>query len=236
MFLDPDPLAPVAVSISPIDVSAMVGVELAVDCEGDLLDASGNGFDLTATLAPEYLEIDGKLGLWSRASQSILMVAGVGDYPALQLYGAATFHALVFASDQVLGAGAIVLNFSGTGETEPANALYSLEILTTGQLSYFHEHGAGVDDRVTLEWGPPVGRWALLTVTRRPGAVSGVDCVSYLNGAQIDAWSEADAPTGGTAAQFKCSGVVGLLGGWVIANAEQSAADVLAVAEQVGVA
>ena len=73
-------------------------------------------------------------------------------------------------------------------------------------------------------------------MTRRPGAVSGVDCVAYLNGAQIDAWSEADAPTRGTAAQIKSSGFAGLLGGFVITNAEQSAADVLAVAEQVGVA
>ncbi|OGS00939.1 MAG: hypothetical protein A2V88_00855 [Elusimicrobia bacterium RBG_16_66_12] len=236
MFLDPEESNASPLVISPIDVSAMVGVKLAVDCEGDLLDSSGNGFNLLATIAPEYLEIDGKLGLWSRASQSIVMVSGIGDYADLKLYGAATFHALIFVADQILGSTAIVLNFSGTGETEAANTLYSLEQQTTGQLSYFHEHGAGVDDRVTLEWFPPVGRWGLLTVTRRPGAVSGVDCVAYLNGAQIDAWSEADAPTGGTAAQIKSSGFAGLLGGFVITNAEQSAADVLAVAEQVGVA
>ena len=221
-------------TINPIDTSGMTGVVLNVDAEGDLTDASGNGYNLLATISPKYLEIDGKLGLWSRASQSIVMVSGVGDYVPLKLYGAMTLHALVHANDQESGSSSTIANFSGTGETEATNTLYSVEILTTGQLSIFHEHGAGVDDRTTIECGLPVGRWSLFTLTR--GVSSGVDCKAYLNGTEIHAWNEPDVPSGASAAQFKFAGFIGLWGGVVICNVEQNAAAVLAVAQQVGVA
>ena len=229
-FSDPSPMADRRV-IYPIDATKLSGVVLAVDAEGDLLDSSGNGFNLAASLGPIYMTLDGKQGLYSRVAQTIFQATSYGNYPALQILGALTFHVLVHPFQHNPSARAIVAGFLGSGETAAANTLFDLDTETTGQISSFHEYGAGSDERTFFQVGLPLARWSLLTLVRTSGTAYRL----FVNGTKLAEGTTAQAPTGGTSARFESSGFVGLWGGAVVANVAQSDTDVLAVAEQVGI-
>lgn len=238
LFLDPEavgpagPAGPAGPTILPIDASAMVRVCGNWQFEADLLDSSGNGYNLQDSLSSLWMKIDEKWAKPTRQATLINEIAAPGLSPLLQITGELTVHVLVRIG-AAIGAQAYLFGFGGVGETEPPNYLYALRVNTTGDLEYFHESGGGIDRVVSWEASIPVGKWTLVTVTRD---VAGTGVVLYLDGQQIATGTTLTPPTGGTLSKFLSSAIVGHLGGIVVCANQQSGAEILAVAQQVGVA
>jgi len=220
-------------TIEAIDVSGFADVRAHWDFEADLEDSSGNAYHLANTAANQFVTIAGKTALASNAGTRLDEVAGVGNSPNLQITGALTVHVLVYLNDGLHSSSAYLAAFLGTGETEAANILYALQIATDSTLEYIHEYGSGSNANAYPELSGITGKWSLLTMTRD---AAGRVLVLYIDGEAVWTDTAASAPTGGTTGEFVSEDVQGYLGQIVIDADEQSASEVLAVAQQVGVA
>lgn len=221
--------------ISPIDTTGMVNVEGAWDFDGDLLDASGNGYDLVASGATaRYALLDGKQAICCWSGIRLDEAAGPGNSPLLQITGELTVHCLAWLNASEAGAESYLFAFGGSGESLATNHLYAIKVLTTGVLQFFGEYGAGGTDTTgAFEASIPVGKWTLVTLTRD---AAGTGIKLYLDGTLVASLTLANAAAGGTTAEIYLQDTQCYHGGLVVCADEQDAAAVLAVAQQVGVA
>lgn len=222
--------------ISAIDSSGFTQVRGHWDFDGDLNDDSGNAYHLTHNQSGKYVTLDGKQGVYSRQATGIDLAGGTGSAPLLELDAEVTIHCLVYMNEVRHTSSAYLFSYGGTGESEEANFLYSIEIQTFGYLRLLTERGSGTNNTNDIEVGIPVGRWVLVSLTR---ASNGLDYNLYFDGVLVDNPSASNAPTAGSGSSVKeiiLSEAECFYGGLVISEEEQSAAEVLAVAQQVGVA
>lgn len=226
--------------IVAIDIGLLSNVQGAWDFEDDVKDRSGNGLDLDAGVsAVQYSTIQGKRcayrpgnSAWGRSTHDT----------ELTILGALTCHQLVCVTAEP-GTAAWYFSFGAAGATEADNELYSL-ISQSGsdgdKFVYHSENGAGVDSNHAFDI-VPIKYWQLLTLTRNS---AGTSVNLYVNGILSGASpGSVTAPTGGTTALFTMhnpssgtGSVASYVGDMVIQSEELSAAAVLAVAQQVGVA
>lgn len=90
------------------------------------------------------------------------------------------------------------VSVDASGETENANALFRLTLMSSGgvySFTAFHENGAGVDNIVSVNFTPIVDRLYHLIVTRR---VTTKTYAVYLQGLLVGSGTYANDPTGGT--------------------------------------
>lgn len=226
--------------IQAIDISALNGVQGAWSFEDNVNDRSGNGLNLDSGVAGvQYATLNGKRCAYRPANAA--WARSVHDDP-LTILGALTCHQLVQVVAEP-GTAAWYYSFGASGGTEPDNELYSL-ISQSGsdgdKFVYHSENGAGVDSNFAFDLVPIKG-WMLLTLTRN---AAGDTVRLYVNGALSGAGPGAvTAPTGGGTSRFSmqnpASGsgsVASYVGDMVVQDVEMNAADILAVAQQVGVA
>lgn len=224
------------VSISAIDTIGFTNVRGKWEFDGDLTDDSGNGYDLTSSTTETYLTLDGKKGFYSRGATVVDAAGGPGSSALLELVGETTVHCLVYMNDSFHQAAAYLWSYQGSGESEEANHLYTVEIQTTGILRYFIEYSGGSNSQKDFEAGIPTGRWVLVTMTRD---IAGTGIKFYFNGELVGSQTASQAPTAGSGASVKELRLTESLcyyGNIVVSEEEQNAATVLAVAQQVGVA
>jgi hypothetical protein len=183
------------------------------DCES-LFESSGNGLNLTASSAV-FRQVHGNaVGL----SPSVVVNRnGVSD-ASLRDYDDLTVQVLLVL--RAAPSSTYVIAFQASGEPEPTNYSWSIQLTNHNQLTYFAECGAGLDTSYVASVPgrglPAVGVPFNLTLRRR--AVTGGVVVQFLvNGVPFGAPSGVlTSPTGGTTAQLvlnqTSSGVYDLLG------------------------
>lgn len=170
---------------------------------GTLADANGvaaNDLTLGAGALAFCDIVPSKLGLYVLSGARYQTAARP---PALALKGDMSFFAIVQA-DSVPTVEQAVARFTGTGETEAANALWSLSYVANTnpptsprRLQYLSESGAGID-QVRTSGGdaslPPVHNIAMIGWTREADVVQ-----FYYNGLPFGPVSAViTTPTGGT--------------------------------------
>jgi len=225
-------------SISAIDISGLSGVQGAWNMEDNVNDRSGNSLNLDSGVSSmDYVTLNGKRcayrasgNVWARSTHD----------SALNILGALTFHHLIL--QQSTSENGIFCGFLGNGAPEAENYSYMLRTQSgTNKPQYYSEHGANIPSVFNTTVPILPFRWALYTVTR-----DGSGNVNfYVNGALGGQGNPASTtlPTGGTTAKFYVGGgtdsigsITGFVGDTVVQNIEESAANVLAIAQQVGVA
>lgn len=182
---------------------------------GDLLDSSGNGYDLQyfsgafayaeayADILPGLLAYDVPLAGSSRAG-AVLRTSLV--VPSLNILGDLTLLAVVSRAETSTQGGWIA---GSRGEwdlnSEAHNSLYSLRIdYPRNRLEYFAETGAGTDIRYTISTEVLGSAPSHYVMRRESNEVS-----FFVNGVQRGATSSGlAAPSGGTSARFCVGGVI----------------------------
>lgn len=223
--------------INNIDASGMADVRGHWNFDGNLDDSSGFGFDLTAVEPdPRFVTIDGCQSLFCRegAPQQVFQKSAESQ---LVITGALTIHVLAYVTNAVPSATNTFIKYGGVGESSPTNFVYDFGLeVGTGRLRFFTETGGGTNQETLIEMGAMTGRWTLYTLTRSAAGLVSI----YLNGALIVGGIAHGVPAGGGAAgnflEVADIGPQGFLGGIVLDADLQTAAEVLAVAQQVGVA
>jgi hypothetical protein len=162
----------------------------------------------------------------------------------LTIIGALTVHQLVYGTPPVSSHNHALFAFSGPGGSEPDNYLYMVWIQSGGageHLVGFTENGAGSTNSENFLINHVPGSWTLYTYTQD---AAGTEVNLYINGILAGASPLSQpAPTGGSTARFAMyapnianSGFEGYVGDTVIQDVEMTPAEILAVAQQVGVA
>lgn len=156
---------------------------------------------------------------------------------ALELTAAMSLHALVVPAAQ---ATAFFVTHDGTSDAAADNILYSLLMQTGGgksQLEYFIEYSGGTNEFADVDCWPAIGVPLFLTLTR-PTAATSVGF--YVNGILFGTVVSLNAPTSGTAGQFRIGGsasgtnmYTGLIGEVQLLDTELTAAQVLEDARRV---
>ena len=120
---------------------------------------------------------------------------------ALRLLGASTWQALVMFDAGTNGNP--FMQIGNAGDLEADNVLYEGKFTTRRDPIWFSEHGAGIDDTVTLSTfgAPPVHTLFHWTQTR---AVDGT-ITWYINGVQYGTPQAVTPATGGTTTTFRLS-------------------------------
>jgi len=165
------------------------------DFNGDGLDASGNGYDLTITNALNFVP-----GL---IPGTRMLQLGPGyarrTEPAWAFTGAMSFGLILLPQDfNTSPTTQYILQFGASGETEDTNYLYGLRISYPGKNVYdFTEHGAGVNETTTFA---PAN--TTLFGTNRPMVLHYVrtaagDLTLYVDGYAMMTATIANMPTGG---------------------------------------
>ena len=228
-------------TISAIDITALSGVQAAWDMDDDLTDRSGNGLDLATGATIQYATIQGKRCAIRGAGTSLGRAANDSE---LTITGALTVSHLVYGTPPGNSNNKVMFAFSGAGGAEAENFLYSLKIATgsAGETFYaFTESGAGSGNTEQFLSQHVPGSWALFTYTQDS---AGTTVNLYINGKLSGASPLTSvAPTGGTGSRFALydqnvasSGYESWVGDTVIQNVEMTAAQILTMAQQVGVA
>ncbi len=175
--------------------------------QGDLTDASGNGFTLSVDAGtPRYDQLCP--GLAGVLLQSTRLKAAVGAN-ALRITGDITIEMLViFAADNtgVQPTSAPLISFTGGQDdtSSTVNFLYQIAFDPGRLLYWFSEHATGVNDvyQVTSQALPPLRQVLHLAATRTSNVIQ-----FYVNGRAFGAASSAlNAPTDGSAAQLWVGG------------------------------
>lgn len=165
--------------------------------ENDFLDASGNGFHLTAFSGTAYFRrvYEGIVGLASASVEyrttSDVVLRDTDDL---------TVQLLVIL--RTAPSGTYILSFAGSGETEPTNYIWSVQLTDSNRLAYFSEHLAGLDDAyfaAPVNRGlPAIGVPFLLSMRRKSNVVQFfVDGVPFGDPSPV-----INTPTGGTSGQL----------------------------------
>lgn len=135
--------------------------------DGDLLDSSGNGNDLSVVSGTaRYLYLGSSLRVCYLRSTilrslaaSLVITGDVTIAMAMQLHNtSATDPIYLFAHGD-----------TGTGEA--TNNLYAASIRTTG-LRWLSEHGSGVADSFDIPYALPIQQWGLFTARRASNVVT----------------------------------------------------------------
>lgn len=231
--------------LTKIDTSALTNVQIDLRFEDDLTDSSANGLDLTATATvPRYMtHRSGLRGVWAPGIRN--WERTVND-AALTITGDLTVHFLGVLSNLAASKLFVFAPSGGGGEGEADNWLYSLQLVSGGGtqpiLRYFAETGGGAN--IQVDWDILVPEDSgLLSMTREDDG-GGTDTLTlYWNGAQLaDQKTTVVRPSGGTNGRLALNDVSGSPGwaAWymqfVIQSEALAAADVLEIAQQVGVA
>jgi hypothetical protein len=230
--------------ISRIDISALSGVQGAWDMEGDLADRGPNNLPLALSSGPTLRYVTVLNKQWLYRHETTLVQRASFD-TELAITGAFTGHQLAIFSPNAAkpSAGVYMFAFNKGGSSSTNNILYSLKTdsSTTVLIETIHERGAGSNEG-PIDFGvEPLPEPCLYTLTR---AANGLDYILYINGIAVASGSVANAPDfTGTTARFALGlqddvnqSLISYVGDTVIQNVTMSAADVLAVAQQVGVA
>lgn len=166
------------------------------DFEGDLLDASGAALHLTAS-SPFFRRVyENIVGL---SGGFLCNRNGVSD-SALRLFGDLTVNLLCVL--RATPSQNYIVAFQASGETEPTNYGWSIQLVSGNQLAYFSEHAAGADDVYTdagtNQGLPAVGVPFLLTLRRKGNVIQ-----FFVDGVPFgDPSSVLNAPTGATTSQL----------------------------------
>lgn len=154
-----------------------------------LTDSSGNGRTLSLTAGAErYTEIYPGLKALYLASASKLQFATTGT--PLQRTGDITIEFLLVL--YAVGTG-IWVTYDGNSETQANNTLYQVGI-TTDQLTWLQEDGAGTDRSYSSARLPPVGEICHLACRRQSNVIQ-----YFMNGKPFGtASSSLTTPDGGT--------------------------------------
>lgn len=238
---------PVMTNLNAIDISLLTNVEGAwsFDNTSDrLADRSTNANDLTNSgpgPTPLYYYMYGKEWLW-REETTTLETSSHDS--ALEIGGAFTGHQLFMlgATGQEPAAGQYMFGYNQGGASQANNIQYALKTNTAADvhLQSLHEFGSGSNQNADFE-ARPVPVPALYTMTR---SSDGLDYFLYINGKLVSSDSVANAPDiTGTNGRFALGlqsdanqSLAGWVGDTVIQSEQMSAADILIVAQQVGVA
>lgn len=225
-------------SIVAIDIDALTNVEGAWNLEGNLLDRSGNNLTLvdngTGTLF--YATIQGKQCAYVEPNTRLERASHDAN---LAITGALTIHVLYHQWGFQAGTNDGMVSFHDPGAHPDGHYLY-LVYPSSGfkGVAWFSEPTPTIDP---LGSWPP-SQWTLHTFTRGGGA-DPVDVSYYVNGVLVNTGS-GNKPTGGAASVFGLGCVArvgssawsGFYGDCVVQSEEMAAADILAVAQQVGTA
>lgn len=230
-------------TVSAIDISGLSGVQGAWNMEGNLLDRGPNVLPLTLTSGPavKFASLYGKK--WLYRSLSTNVQRGQFD-AALAIVGAFTGHQLAIMTPRSVGTGASehLFGYGLGGASSGNNVLYSLR--TDGAahptLETFHERGSGSNEG-PHNFGVAANAFpTLYTLTR---SSDGLDYILYINGVLVDSQSATTIADGGANGEFSLNlqddvnqAMPGYVGDTVIQNETMVAADILAIAKQVGVA
>jgi hypothetical protein len=194
----------------------------------DLSDDSGNFFDLSVDTGTElYTEMLPRLrGLFATGTGAFT----VGSYQAaLGMTGDMTLQFIFSSSVLITSSIQMILHHSNNSEAEGDNLLYSMRLLTSNEMQYFAEQGAGTDIQYSNGIALAPGAPTLVQLVRSSNEVS-----FYLNGQLKGATSSGlSAPTGGTTGFFYLgnnSGTAwfGTLASVKLVNSALSAADLVA--------
>ena len=205
------------------------------DVDGDLVDSSGNGLDMSMGAGTAYY---GPAPVTGNA-RSIFFQSSRAQRPSsdasLRLHGALTIEAVVFPSIVHTTTG-ILAAYAGGGETEAENIAYELALLSGNRIRFAQENGAGVDNLWDVSLHVPVGQWTHLAVTRD---VAGTGANLYINGILRASTTLASAPTGGTSSVLHAGEFInglapytGFMSSLKIIAAELNASQVLAEANR----
>lgn len=181
------------------------------DLEYDFLDASGNGFDFNTFSGTAYFRrvYEGIVGLAS----SSLAYRATSDV-VLRDTDDMTVQLLVVLRGTP--SGTYILSFASSGETEPTNYIWSVQLTDSNRLAYFSEHLAGLDDAYFAAPAnrglPSIGVPFLLSMRRKNNVIQFfVDGVPFGDPSPV-----INTPTGGTSGQLTLnqgsSGVFDLFG------------------------
>lgn len=154
--------------------------------DGDLTDASGNGFDLSGT--PDAYT-PGRVGLALRTTG-----AGVSRTSGseLNLTGAMSLCAWVFPTS-LSGSPEIVCH-AASGETSATNFTYQIGI-DSGAITYFHEYGSGTNlSSVVSGYDLSVNSWNWIGFTRDS---LGTGLKIFLNDTKVHDVTLSNAASGG---------------------------------------
>lgn len=161
--------------------------------DGNLLDISGNNFDLVLDSGTErYTELlPGVKGLRFDGSTKYKVL----NQLALEITGDLTIEALVNVH-HIGNNNMTIIDHSNNTENEVDNMLYRMDILGEGNtLISYSEYGAGNNNVHGIDDGLMPGVTYHLAMVRENNEVT-----YYLNGSQLGATSSGlSAPTGGTA-------------------------------------
>lgn len=124
--------------------------------DGVALDSSGNGYHGSYvggySLGQTALIDRGSSAYFDGDSGGVLLP----NYPALAVTGDLTIE-LLLNPDTFDGIRAYLATCAASGESEAANVTYLLQITPGGNLSFFHESGAGVDHNHSSTIPLPIG-------------------------------------------------------------------------------
>jgi hypothetical protein len=165
--------------------------------ENDMLDSSGNSFDLTVQAGTErYALANGLKGF--RFDGSTTIQHNVTE-TALQIVGDITAEMLVRYYTYSLASRERLIRYGAAGDLENANILYSLETNTDAtKLNYFCEYDAGVDVEYEVDVGIWIEELMHVVVVRDSNKIT-----FYINGEQQGATSTTlTAPTGSSLGIF----------------------------------
>ncbi len=167
-----------------------------------LSDLSGNGLHLTGPSALIRQVYGNALGL---SPSGALSRNGVSD-AVLRDYDGMTLHALLVL--RAAPSATWLCSFSAAGDAEAANYLWSIQLTSSNTLTYFTEHGAGVD-LAPAYVAAPAGRGLpalgvpFYLALRLKAVTGGLEGQFFVNGAPFGAPSGVlVAPTGGTSGQL----------------------------------
>lgn len=167
--------------------------------DGDLLDSSGNGYDLTVGSGTEQYAPLNSTDSAAFLDGSTYFVHDV-EVAALRITGDMTFECLVQFLVDPPGEGVNATTTSpsliahgAAGETEATNTVYAFGPRASAPgLTWVSESGGGSNAQRNVDAEIPCGVWVHLAVVRDSNVVR-----TYMNGALLDTSGALTAPTGG---------------------------------------
>lgn len=226
--------------VERIDISNLDNVEGAWSLEGALTDRGPNNLPLSLAAGTlSYADVKGKHCAYVEPA---CRLERPGNDAALTIIGALTVHVLFADWGFQAGANSHLFSFVNTGAARPgANYLYSIYANGLQDMHWFSESGAAASTDVKVGGFTPA-EWTLHTITRN-GTTGALNY--YANGRLITT-AASTLPVAGDGATSRMgvgcrsgsnnSAWSGFYGDCVVQSEEMAAADILAVARQVGTA
>jgi hypothetical protein len=179
--------------------------------DGDLLDKSANGIDLTNTGTEWYTPspVPGVRGT-HLGGTGLTSPAGAASDP-LRILTNVTMECLIYPHSFVTALSGAVAGFGGDAGSTPQNFLYSLNLgQGTNELQYFHQDNVSGAHFVNTRAYLAPGSWYHIAFTKQAGHYTGGNLVRvYLNGRLVGRATLA-LPFDGSAARFFVGDAIGI--------------------------